>query len=536
MNSKSKGNIILFFALLGVLASGFVSCKKDLPKVEDPKPFVRLLKNQQFKSKLLHRDFDYAVLLPIEYEDSTQSFPVVYLLHGWGDDATAWYNDGLIQYYVDQNAANTVPMIYVMPSGFNSYYVNKFNGQYPYMDMFVNELVPMVDSLFRTNKNATQRAVMGYSMGGFGAMILPVKNPDVFKTGVALSMSFRTNEQYLNETQSVFDYQWAPLFGGSGMSGEARFTEYFKENSPFQFLQNSEDQSMMGLNLFFDCGDDEESLSETNNELHSMLRDRNISHEYRMRNGFHDWDYWKKSLPEALKYIGYAVQNLPYPSQNELVNYGAEISEDRIVEFQLENSLQNYRVVLPANYTNESADYPVILVFHESELNVPPMPSNKMLSLLNNQILATKLPSSILVEVPVLGSEITLETAQNIINELDINYRTSNNRNQWIMIGNRSGGKIAYDLIPQLSEKIHTCLLFDAQLPENPTADGGSLTYYLDICDEGQNYMANNALYLNCRNNVIPHEYRVRQGLGTYFDFLNGLFESVSFMNKNLKA
>ncbi|MFZ4464543.1 MAG: alpha/beta hydrolase-fold protein [Bacteroidales bacterium] len=536
MHSKSKGYNILFFALLGVFASGFVSCKKDLPQVEEPKPFVRLLKNQQFKSNLLHRDIDYAVMLPVEYEDTTKSFPVVYLLHGWGDDETAWYIDGLIQYYVDQNAETTVPMIYVMPSCFNSYYMNKHNGQYPLMDMFVNELVPLVDSLFRTKNDPTQRSVMGYSMGGYGAMILPVKNPDVFKTGVSLSMSFRTNEQYINETQSVFDYQWAPIFGGSGISGEARFTEYFKQNSPFQFLQNTEDQSMMGLNLFFDCGDDEESLSETNNELHALLRNRGIPHEYRMRSGYHNWDYWKKSLPEALKYITYAVQKTPYPTQSEPVNYGEEIQTDKILEIQLENNSQLYRIVLPANYANETVDYPVILTFHESELNVPPVPSNKLLSLLNNQILETKLPPSILVEVPVSGSGISLETAQNIIDELDANYRTSNNRNQWLMIGNRSGGRIAYDLIPHLSEKIHACLLFDAQLADNPTADTGNLVYYLDICDEGQNYISNNALYLDCRKNSIPHEYRVRQGLETYADFLNGLFEAISFIKKNLKV
>ena len=110
MNCKSKGYNILLFALFGVLASGLVSCKKDLPQVVEPKPFVRILKNQQIKSAVLHRDIDFDVLLPNEYDDTTKSFPVVYLLHGWGDDETAWYIDGLIQYYVDQNAATTTPM------------------------------------------------------------------------------------------------------------------------------------------------------------------------------------------------------------------------------------------------------------------------------------------------------------------------------------------------------------------------------------------------------------------------------------------
>ncbi|NOU47819.1 MAG: hypothetical protein HOO86_12260 [Bacteroidales bacterium] len=538
MKIQPTAYIRLILTLLGgwFLVTAMVSCKKETPKKEEPIPFVRLLKDRQFKSNILKRDIDYAVLLPAEYENSNDSFPVVYLLHGFGDNETAWITGGLIQYYVDQNAASTVPMIYVMPVGFNSYYVNKYNGQYPYMDMFVNELVPLVDSLFRTKTDPNQRAVMGYSMGGYGAMIMPVKNPDVFKTGVALSMSFRTNEQYLDEPQSVFDYQWGPIFGGYGMSGEARFTDYFKQYSPFQFLQNTDDQSMTGLNLFFDCGDDEESLSETNNLLHSMLRDRSIKHEYRMRSGYHSWDYWKKSLPEALKYISYAVQQKPYPDENNLLDYGVEISSDKILLHQVEASEQIYHVVLPSDYSTTTSDYPVILVFHDEEINVPPQVSNKILSLLNNQIVAAKLPASIIVEVPVGASQPDQDVIQKLINEVDAEYRISDKREEWIAIGNKNGGRLAFDLVSQHSEKIHACLLFDALLPDNPDITDTSIIYYLDITDEGLQYKTNNELYLNLRKNEVPHEYRVRQGLASDNDFLNGIFEAIGFINKNLKS
>lgn len=527
----------MILTLLGgwFLITAMVSCKKDTPKKEEPIPFVRLLKDQQFKSNILKRDIDYAVLLPVEYENSTDSFPVVYLLHGFGDNETAWITGGLIQYYVDQNTASTVPMIYVMPVGFNSYYVNKYNGQYAYMDMFVDELVPLIDSLFRTKTDPNQRAVMGYSMGGYGAMIMPVKNPDVFKTGISLSMSFRTNEQYLNEPQSVFDYQWGPIFGGYGMSGEARLTDYFQQYSPFRFLQNPDDQSMTGLNLFFDCGDDEESLSETNNLLHSMLRDRSIPHEYRMRSGYHSWDYWKKSLPEALKYISYAVQQKPYPVENDLIDYGKEISTDKIILRQVEASGQIYRIVLPADYATTTNNYPVILVFHEEEINVPPLASNKILSMLNNQIAASKLPASIVVEVPVGTEQVDPESIQNLIDQVDAEYRTSDKREEWITIGNKNGGRLAFDQVAQRPGKIHACLLFDALLPENPEITDTSLTYYLDITDEGLHYKTNNELYLNLKKNGVPHEYRVRQGLASENDFLNGVFEAIGFMNKNLK-
>lgn len=131
-------------------------------------------------SAVFDNEITYAVLLPDGYDQSVEDYPVVYLLHGFGDSERAWYTSGGLSYYVDQYADDIVPMIYVMPAAYYSYYVNKFSGDYPYMDMMTTELVPTIDSLFRTRKDKSARAVMGYSMGGYGALILPALNPEVF--------------------------------------------------------------------------------------------------------------------------------------------------------------------------------------------------------------------------------------------------------------------------------------------------------------------------------------------------------------------
>ncbi|CAN0460903.1 unnamed protein product, partial [Phaeothamnion confervicola] len=235
-------------------------------------------------SEILNYDLEYAVLLPEGYNESEDSYPVVYLLHGYGDDETAWYTNGSLQFYVDKQIAETGPMIYVMPQAFNSYYIDRYSGNFPYMEMFVDELVPEIDSRFRTKKDKSQRAVMGYSMGGYGALILPTMHPEVFSIGIPLSMSFRTDEQYLIESQSSFDNQWAPNFGPSkGTSGLARLSNYFKARSPFHFFNQENTEVYNSLKLLIDCGDDEESLIFTSNELHSLMRDNEIPHEYRVR-------------------------------------------------------------------------------------------------------------------------------------------------------------------------------------------------------------------------------------------------------------
>lgn len=519
---------------------GLTSCELE-PAPAPPDPpidtvkFVRLLKDQSIKSRILKRDIAYAVLLPKDYDSLHSNYPVVYLLHGWGDNETAWYNYGLITYYVDAIASETVPMIYVMPEGFNTYYVNKYNGNYPYMDMLVKEMVPAVDSLFRTIKDPQHRAVMGFSMGGYGALILPAKNPDVFNTGVVLSMSYRTDQQYMSEPQSGWDSQWGSIFGGIGASGTARLTDYYKANNPFYFFKIPGDISLQGQHYFFDCGDDEENLSEPNNLLHTQLRDLNIDHEYRVRNGGHSWDYWHKSMPEALRFISSAVQNIPYPDESVAFDPGAAVPADRTFAEQLEGLEILFRVTVPSTYLTDTNRYAVILSLHDRSTATKDLESQSLLSTLSTLMSGNKIPSSIIVEIPLQTEDITATVLQQILSQTRAKYRTIADRRHTILLGNRHAGMLAYDIIPDCAEFINACLLFDADIPEDASATNTDLNYYLDICDEGVNYTGYHSLYISLRLNHINHEYRVRQGTPSHESFINGLSESAAFIKEHLK-
>lgn len=528
---------LLLFGLIPLLM-GLTGCEREPTPVPPDPPvdtvkFVRLLESQTLKSRILNRDISYAVLLPKEYDSLHSNYPVVYLLHGWGDNETAWYKYGLIAYYADANAS--IPMIYVMPEGFNSYWVNKYNGNFSYMDMFVKELVPTIDSLFRTVKYPQQRAVMGFSMGGYGALILPAKNPGVFKTGVVLSMSFRTDQQYMNESQDGWNSQWGSIFGGVGTSGTARLTDYFKANSPFYFFKLPGDISLNGQNYFFDCGDDEESLSETNDALHELLRDLSIKHEYRVRNGGHDWDYWHKSLPEALKFISSAVQDIPYPNNPTPVSVGATVPSERFFSEQLEGSEIEFKVTVPPAYLSDTNHYAVILALHDRNAATQDKESQNLLSLLNSDMVSSKIPNSLVVEIPLQTEPVTAEVLKQIINEVRIKYRTIADSKHTILLGNKEAGLLAYELIPECAYMINACLLFDANLPMDAAATNPSISYYLDICDEGINYTGYNSLYLSLRHNKLAHEYKVRQGTPSHESFLNGLNESTGFMKTHLR-
>ncbi|MEI6060620.1 MAG: alpha/beta hydrolase family protein [Bacteroidota bacterium] len=540
MKNTGKGLAYFTFLLLGLfpLFVGLSACEREpgpIPPVPpvDTVSFVRLLEKQTLKSRILNRDISYAVLLPKEYDSLHTSYPVVYLLHGFGDDETAWYKYGLISYYADANAS--IPMIYVMPQGFNSYYVNKYNGTFPYMDMFVNELVPTIDSLFRTIKDPQQRAVMGYSMGGYGALILPAKNSGVFKTGVVLSMSYRTDQQYMDEPQDGWNSQWGSVFGGIGSSGTARLTDYYKENNPFYFFKKPGDLSLNGQNYFFDCGDDEESLSEPNDALHDLLRDLNIKHEYRMKNGAHSWDYWHKALPEALRYISCTVQNIPYPNDPVPVDPGTAVPAGRTFAEQLEGTGITFSVTVPPTYLADTIHYAVILALHDRNAASQVIESQNLISLLNSNMISGNIPNSLIVEIPIQAETITAEALQQLLSQVRAKYRTIGDRNHTILLGNNQAGLLAFGLITGCSEQINACLLFDANIPEDAAASDAGISYYLDICDQGINYGSYHSLYLSLRHNQVNHEYRVRQGTPSHESFLNGLDESAGFMKTHLR-
>lgn len=514
-----------------IIPLSFISCQEETVPPVNSKPFVRLLENQKMASTIFKVDINYAVLLPEDYNESKTDYPVVYLLHGLGNNEKTWYTDGNLKYFVDLYKSEIVPMIYVMPIGYNTYYVNKYTGNYPYMDMITTELVPTIDKLYRTKKDKSARAVMGYSMGGYGALILPALNPNVFSISVPLSMSFRNDEQYIAEPQSVFDSQWGFIFGGQGTTGQARVTDYFKQHSPFHFFDKSNLSSFSGLKLLLDCGDDEETLSITNDNLHVLLRDKQIPHEYRTRDGGHSFDYWKKSYREALLFISNAVQGIPHPSEPESVTIGALIKAEEYESIQISGVTVN--VLKPSDYLTSTSNYPVVYFIHDFDNNERIRKVTDVFSLYKNNITSGKLAKSIVVEIPN-SEDINKDVMANIVQKIDASFRTKAIKANRIVLGNSLGGLQAVTIISENSSLFGSCFLFGAKLKDEGVDPSSGVFYYLDNTDDGTNYRGYFNFYKKIKNAGIGYEYRVRQGRANYQSFLNGLSESFSSLDQKL--
>lgn len=296
------------FSVITASAQSRRRAQLTAPQTNSPVPVVaapqaRLLESLRFNSSLLNQAINYSIYLPPDYYVSNRRYPVVYLLHGYGDNETGWVQFGEADRIADDKikAGELPPMIIVMPNGGATFYINDYQNKVRYEDMFVQELIPHIDSSFRTRTQREYRAISGLSMGGFGSLVLAMHHPDLFGSCAALSASARTDEVFAAIPDERYNAQFAPVFSGP-VKGEDRLTLTWKRNSPINLAKSAPQSDLNKVRWYVDCGDDD-ALSAGNAQLHIALLDRKIPHEYRVRDGAHTWTYWRTGLPDALKFM-----------------------------------------------------------------------------------------------------------------------------------------------------------------------------------------------------------------------------------------
>lgn len=251
--------------------------------------------NLMLKSSILKMDRKYSVYLPPDYETSNRSYPVLYLLHGSGDDQTGWVQFGEVEYIADKaiKEGKSTAMIIVMPdanTGRRGYF-NTMKGDFQYEDFFFKEFIPFIEKTYRIRAEKQYRAVAGLSMGGGGTIIYALHHPEMFASACPLSASVRRQTASRNR-------QNADTVGLQPQQIDA----FRKQHDAFYLVESMPDSLKTSVKWYFDCGDDD-ALSEGNSLLHIAMRTKGIPHEFRIRNGAHNWTYWREALPEVLDFI-----------------------------------------------------------------------------------------------------------------------------------------------------------------------------------------------------------------------------------------
>jgi len=261
----------------------------------------KVMDNLSMPSKILQGERKYAIYLPPDYETSQRSYPVLYLLHGGGDDQTGWVQFGEVLHIADKTIreGKSTPMIIVMPDANTGQrgYFNDIKGEWRYEDFFFQEFMPHIEKTYRIKGEKRYRAVAGLSMGGGGSFVYALRHPELFSSACPLSAS--TGPLNLAETKEFLKRRNITL------KSDAEAETYFKRHSVVELVNQVPDDQKKAVRWYIDCGDDD-FLYEGNSLVHIAMRKKEIPHEFRVQDGGHTWTYWRNALPTVLTFVSEA--------------------------------------------------------------------------------------------------------------------------------------------------------------------------------------------------------------------------------------
>ena len=229
-------------------------------------------------SAAMQREIPAVIMTPDSYARDTARYPTVYLLHGYSGDYQTWYRKAPeLLALVDQHQA-----IIVCPDGgYNSWYLDSpLQDSSQYETHVAQEIIAFVDTTYRTIAERTGRAITGLSMGGHGALFLALRHPDTF--GAAGSMSGGVDLTYDTDAWEISE-KLGP------------YEEHLLRWDSLSVVNLVALQPPDSLTMIIDCGTDDFFFA-INQQLHRTLLKQTIAHDYIVRPGRHQWEYWNEAV------------------------------------------------------------------------------------------------------------------------------------------------------------------------------------------------------------------------------------------------
>lgn len=286
MNSVRLGLLCLTFCFISApsfAATGRVECNSTL-------------------SKVLHRAVAYCVVLPPTFDSQkTRHFPILYFLHGLGDNEQFLVHSGAWNVIEDMwENSKLGEFLIATPNADASFYINSRDQKVRYEDFLLQEFFPFIERRYRAAPGRKHRAIAGISMGGYGALHLAFRHPQLF-------ISTSAHSAALIDKLPVFlgpapDSPRARVLGS--VFGSPPAPAFWDRNSP---LVAARVANLTSLKIYFDCGDqDDYGFQAGAATLDKILRDRRIPHEFHLYPGRHDPTYFAEHLPASLTFAARA--------------------------------------------------------------------------------------------------------------------------------------------------------------------------------------------------------------------------------------
>lgn len=257
-------------------------------------------------SQILKQAVHYCVYLPDGYDAGAaahpvQRYPVVYFLHGLGDNEQTLFNSGGWTMLDDLRRQHMIGnFLIVAPEGRRSFYINSVNNSFRYNDFFVREFIPHIESKYRIRPGREGRAISGISMGGYGALRFAFAHPEMFSAvsaqSAALIMATPRDLDTAARAGAPLGKTLAAVFGNP------IDVPHWSENSPFVLAKRNAVR-LRKLAIYFNCGqDDNYGFEKGAAAMHDLLQKENVSHEYHLYPGDHSLSYFLSHFSEVMEF------------------------------------------------------------------------------------------------------------------------------------------------------------------------------------------------------------------------------------------
>ena len=243
------------------------------------------------QSASLGKELKFAVQFPPSYDsDTKRRYAALYFLHGMNGNEREFERRGVAAAIAKLREDGKIgDFIIVSPAGENSFYLNAKNGQ-QYEDAIIKDLIPYIEKTYRVIGTPAARSIQGISMGGWGALLLAFKHPEMFSTVTTHCAALvpELPHPQAGDRRGQFILQ---LVGK--LFGDPPDEAYFRAANPvFVVEQNLAAIKKSGIKIYFDCGEqDRYGFQEPNKAFDEKLTKLGLAHEFHLYPGGHGWEY-----------------------------------------------------------------------------------------------------------------------------------------------------------------------------------------------------------------------------------------------------
>jgi putative tributyrin esterase len=246
----------------------------------------------------------YQVLLPPP-EAGEGPFPVVYFLHDYlGHSGVLWREGVAVELERRMAEGHMQPFVLVAPEGGRGLWSDSYDGSRRYQEWLAEGLRRQVESRFPVHASRSNRAVVGISMGGFGALNLALSEPGLYRAAASLSgMVVPLRWELLQKSHWISRLAARRVFGSSREANNMHRHDVFRRLPEVAALPQRERP-----HLLLRCGtEDKYQLAGAARLFAQVAGDAGVEVELVLEPGTHDWDYWRSS---AVAVVAWTVQRL----------------------------------------------------------------------------------------------------------------------------------------------------------------------------------------------------------------------------------